>query len=259
MEASSVNRPVFRKLVARFRQHLQDRCIMKPVTILAQAVGAWLQYEFACNRSNLFSERYLSVAIADALNAIHRDEVRSEYLHPVLAPHKTGPGRRPEVDFATIRHYPAVTSVVESKWVGSGGILAADVLWDLLRLELIANASNVPAYFVLAGRRKYLEKFFASKAFSGNPTAQGKYRHLLKLDHRPTGIRIDSPNDDRREMFRKLFHDYQTVSFPSRISTSTPALYPEACPMFQYQAYVWRVLSPTVSRFMPRNNRAYAR
>lgn len=149
---------------------------------------------------------------------------------PVLAPHKTGPGRRPEVDFATIRHYPAVTSVVESKWVGSGGILAADVLWDLLRLELIANASNVPAYFVLAGRRKYLKKFFASKAFLGNPTAQGKYRHLLKLDHRPTGIRIDSPNDDRRKMFRKLFYDYQTVSFPSRISTSTPALYPGGLP-----------------------------
>jgi hypothetical protein len=62
---------------------------MKHVTILAQAVGAWLQYEFACSRANLFNERYLSVAIADALYAMHKDEVRSEYLHPVLAPHKT--------------------------------------------------------------------------------------------------------------------------------------------------------------------------
>lgn len=232
---------------------------MKPVTILAQAVGAWLQYEFACNRSNLFSERYLSVAIADALNAIHKDEVRSEYLHPVLAPHKTGPGRRPEVDFATIRNYPAVTSVVESKWVGSDGLSPADVLWDLLRLELIANASKVPAYFVLAGRRKHLETFFRSKGFSGEPTAQGKHRHLLKIDHRSAGIRVDSPNDDRREMFRKLLRDYQNVSFSSRISISSPAIYPEDCPQFQYQAYAWRVLSPAVSRFMPKNNRAYAR
>ena len=233
---------------------------MKHVTILAQAVGAWLQYEFACNRSNLFNERYLSVAIADALYAMHKDEVRSEYLHPVLAPHKSGPGRRPEVDFATVRKYPEVTSVVESKWVGSEGLSAADVLWDLLRLELIAHDSRVPAYFVMAGRRKHLEKFFQSKAFSGSPTSAGKFRYLLKLDRRPIGaIRVDSPNDDRRAIFAKLFHDYQEVSFSSRISTSVPAKYPEVCPMYQYQAYAWCVVSPDAPRFLPRNNLAYSR
>jgi hypothetical protein len=233
---------------------------VKHVTILAQAVGAWLQYEFACNRSNLFNERYLSVAIADALSAMHGDEVRSEYLHPVLARHKSGPGRRPEVDFATVRKYPEVTSVVESKWVGPEGLSAADLLWDLLRLELIAHDSQVPAYFVVAGRRKHLEKFFQSKAFSGSPTSAGKFRYLLKLDRRPIGaIRVDSPNEDRRAIFAKLFRDYQEVSFSSRISTSVPAKYPEACPMFQYQAYAWRVLSPDAPRFLPRNNLAYSR
>lgn len=233
---------------------------MKHVTILAQAVGAWLQYEFACNRSNLFNERYLSVAIADALYAMHKDEVRSEYLHPVLAPHKSGPGRRPEVDFATVRKYPEVTSVVESKWVGSEGLSAADVLWDLLRLELIAHDSHVPAYFVMAGRRKHLEKFFQSKAFSGSPTSAGRFRYLLKLDRRPIGaIRVDSPNDDRRAIFAKLFRDYQEVSFSSRISTSVPAKYPEVCPMYQYQAYAWLVVSPDTPRFLPRNNLAYSR
>ncbi len=232
---------------------------MKPVTILAQAVGAWLQYEFACNRSNLFNERYMSVAIADALYALHQDQVRSEYLHPVLTLHKTGPGRRPEVDFATVRDYPNVTSVLESKWVGPEGLSASDILWDLLRLELIAHASKVPAYFVLAGRRKHLEKFFASKTFSGRATSRGTFRYLLKLDQRPIGaIRIDSPNDDRRELFRKLFRDYQNVSFPSRIATSVPARYPEQCSMFQYQAYAWRVLSPETPRIVPANHKAYA-
>lgn len=233
---------------------------MKDVTRLAQAVGAWLQYEFACNRSNLFNERYLSVAISDVLNVIHKDEVRSEYLHPVLAPHKSGPGRRPEVDFATIRNYPAVTSVLESKWVGPEGLSTGEILWDLLRLELIAHDSQVPAYFVLAGRRKHLEKFFKSKAFVGRPTSAGKYRYLLKLDGRRVGaVRVDSPNDDRRGIFAKLFRDYQEVSFPSRITTSTPARYPEVCPMYQYQAYAWRVLSPAAPRFLPRNNSAYKR
>jgi hypothetical protein len=130
---------------------------------------------------------------------------------------------------------------------------AEDVLWDLLRLELIAHDSQVPAYFVLAGRRKHLVSFFESKAFSGN-------RYLLKLDHRSIGaIRVDSPNEDRRKIFAKLFRDYQDVSFSSRISTSVPAKYPEECPMYQYQAYAWRVPSPDVPRFLPRNNTAYSR
>ena len=159
-----------------------------------------------------------------------------------------------------MREYPDVTSVVESKWVGSDGLTAADVLWDLLRLELIAHDSQVPAYFILAGRRKHLDRFFHSKAFSGRPTSAGKYRYLLKLDKRSIGaIRVDSPNEDRRKIFAMLFRGYQDVSFPSRISTSAPAKYPELCPMYQYQAYAWRVLSPNAPRFLPRNNRAYSR
>jgi hypothetical protein len=232
---------------------------MDTVRILAQAVGAWLQYEFACDRSNLFNERYLSVPIANALHAIYKDQVRSEYLHPVLAPAKVGPGRRPEVDFALVREYPHVTCVLESKWMGGNGLLAADILWDLLRLELIAHHTKAPAFFVLAGRRKHLETFFQSKAFLGEPTARGKYRRLLKLDSRRNGnIRVDTPNWDRKDIFKKLFRDYQGVSFSSQITTSICQLYPKDCPMFQYQAYAWQVLAPAgVPRFFPRNNSAY--
>jgi len=140
---------------------------MDPIRVLAQAVGAWLQYEFACGRSALFNERYLSVPIANALYSVYKDEVRSEYLHPVLAPAKRGPGRRPEVDFALVHNYPHVSCVLESKWVGANGLTAEDILWDLLRLELIAYHTKAPAFFLLGGRRKHLERFFQSKAFLG--------------------------------------------------------------------------------------------
>ena len=49
-----------------------EKTTMKPVTILAQAVGAWLQYEFACARSTLFNEPYMSVPIAHALYSIFK-------------------------------------------------------------------------------------------------------------------------------------------------------------------------------------------
>jgi len=155
---------------------------MDSIRVLAQSVGAWLQYEFACGRSTLFNERYMSVPIANALHSLYKHPVHSEYLHPVLAPAKVGPGRRPEVDFASVQKFPSVSCVVESKWVGSNGLTASDILWDLLRLELIAHETGAPAFFVLAGRRKHLETFFQSKAFTGELTSRGKYRRLLKLD-----------------------------------------------------------------------------
>jgi hypothetical protein len=231
---------------------------VKTIRVLAQAVGAWLQYEFACNRSNLFNERYLSVPIANALSAVFGHEVRSEFLHPVLAPAMNGPGRRPEVDFAVVKHYPDLMCVVESKWVGSTGLTAADILWDLLRLELIAHNSKVPAYFVLAGRRKNLERFFNSKAFLGEQTLKRKDFRLLTLDNSwsPT-IRVANPKEDRRPIFKKLFEGYPEISFPSRIATSAAQKYPLDCPMFQYQAYAWQIFASSSRRFLPKSNRFY--
>lgn len=233
---------------------------MDAVRTIAQATGAWLQYEFACGRSNLFNERYMSVPISGALSYLYRHEVRSEFLHPVLAPAKTGgPGRRPEIDFAVVEAYPKVKCVLESKWVGKNGLSAESVIWDLLRLELIAHHEQATAFFVLAGRRKHLESFFRSRAFLGKPTADGKYRRLLKLDARRNArIRVDSPPRDREPIFLSLLSEYRSISFPSRITTSRPSVYPSDSPMFQYQAYAWEVIAPPgTRRFYPSNHSVY--
>lgn len=232
---------------------------MDPAYILSQATGAWLQYEFACGRAPLFNERYMSVPIATALFRIYKREVHSEYLHPILAAAKTGPGRRPEVDFAVIEQFPHVGCALESKWVGANGLTAEEVLWDLLRLELIAHSAKVPAFFLLGGRRKHLEHFFASKAFRGAPNKKGRFRRLLKLrpaHQRP--LQIYNPSTDRKDVFVKLLKPYQEVSFPHRVTTSASFSYPEKCPMFQYQVYVWHVLTPFgTARFFPKDHKLY--
>jgi hypothetical protein len=233
--------------------------IRNPTRTLAQAAGAWLQYEYACGRSMLFNERYLSVPISSALHAIYKQEVHSEFLHPVLAPEKTGPGRRPEVDFAVIGDSSNPSCVLESKWVGGNSLAAEEVVWDLLRLELVAHFSQAAAFFLLGGKRRHLEHFFQSRAFLGAPTKDGKYRRLLKLDERRNPrIRVDAPAHDRIELFQKLLRPYQNISFSSRVTTSTGHRYPEDTPMFQYQVYAWRVLAPpSVHRFFPRNHGLY--
>lgn len=234
---------------------------MDPIRKIAQATGAWLQYEFACGRSHLFNERQLSTPIASVLNHLFPHQVHAEFLHPLLAAAKSGrPGRRPQVDFAVTQTYPKIICAVESKWVGKSGLSAEDILWDLLRLELIAHHEGASAYFILAGRRKHLDHFFKSRVFLGQRSSDGKYRRLLKLDRRRNArIRVDSPPKDRERVFGKLFAEYPGISFPARITTSGPYSYPEGCPsLFQYQAYAWRVVAlPGTNRFKPLDHRLY--
>ena len=193
-------------------------------------------------------------------HSIYKNEVRAEYLHPVLAPKKSGRGRRPEVDFAVIQHYPNVQCVVESKWVGSNGLGAEEVIWDLLRLELIAHYTGAKAFFILAGKRRHMEAFFRSRAFLGKEDASGKFRRLLKLDSRKNArIRVDNPQQDRLKIFQKLLSAYSDVSFGSRVTTSVGHRYPEECPTFQYQAYAWEVTAPaSTARFRPIDHKLYA-
>ncbi len=224
---------------------------------LAMAAGAWLQYEFACQRDTLFNERSLATPISNVLKSVYKHEVHAEFLHPVLAPLKSGPGRRPEVDFAVVQNYPQIICAVETKWVGVAGITMEDLLWDVLRLELIAHTEKADAYFVLAGRRKHLGEFLNSKAFLGQVRAKSKVQTILKMRPQPR-IKITNPLPERKALFLKVLSEYQDLSFPVEISTTVGQMYPETCPTFQYQAYAWQVhFPPHMRRFYPRDHKLY--
>ncbi len=226
---------------------------------LAEGIAGWLLYEFQCNRSGVFNERYLSTAVSNILLSVYGANVHSEFLHPILAPAKTGPGRRPEVDFAVVKTWPTPLCVIETKWVGPTLLSASDIIWDLLRLELIAHATKADAFFVLAGRTKYLRKLFTSKAFLGAPTRNGKHRPLLKLDARKTArLRVDNPQRDRVAVYKDLFVQYQDVLFPSRITMEEAQQYPENPKQYQYQVFSWRILSKSAEpRFKPSSHKEY--
>lgn len=226
--------------------------------LLAEGIGGWLQYEFACHRSGLFNERYLSVPISQVLNAAFGLPVQSEYVHPVLARERTGPGRRPEVDFAIVDAQGLLKCVVESKWCGADGLSAENIIWDLLRLELVSEDTGADAYFLLAGRKKHLDQFFESKAFKGTEH-DGKFRRLLKLDgRRNPRLRVDNPPKDRLDAFRSVLMPYSSVEFPTRVSTSLCYSSPANPPKFHYQAYAWRVFAPKgTPRFKPGEHAAY--
>jgi hypothetical protein len=111
---------------------------MNTVKRLAMAAGAWLQYEFACDRSQLFDEGSLVTPVSAALDTIYKQKLHTEFLHPVLASIMSGPDRRLELDFAVIGTYPQIACAVETKWVGADGIRVEDVS------EICSGSSSSP-------------------------------------------------------------------------------------------------------------------
>jgi len=225
--------------------------------LLTEGTGSWLHFEFTCNRSGLFSEKYLTVPIGQILST-WGGRVQAEYRHPVLGPLAKGPGRRPEVDFVVFGEYPRIKYAVESKWIGHTTPSVESVLWDLIRLEMIAHSEGAECVFVLGGQRDALNTFFKSDKFYGARKPH-QFRPLLRIDSNVIHSFPLVPTVPHRvEMLRKLFADYQDIAFPHKIATRRSAPFPQVGGLKQYQVYAWKVSSPERrEEFYPKNSRHY--
>jgi hypothetical protein len=148
--------------------------------LLARGVGAWVQYEWACDHSGLFSEKYLAQPIGHILAGQSKNRASAEYTHTILSAHIKGPGKRPAVDFVVFSKYPKIEIAVESKWFGKTSVPVEDIVWDLVRLELLAH-EGARCFFVFGGKRRNLSKLFSSQAFAKGTTNRQR-RPFLRHD-----------------------------------------------------------------------------
>jgi hypothetical protein len=86
--------------------------------LLSVGLGAWVQYERACKRTEILSEAYLTTPIAQLLNSHTQGRIISEFRHPVLAPLASGAGRKLTTDFVVCDHDDNVSLAIETKWIG---------------------------------------------------------------------------------------------------------------------------------------------
>jgi hypothetical protein len=207
----------------------------------------------------MFSEKYLSVAIGHILAARVGPHVVAEFTHPVLAPLMRGPGRRPEIDFVVFGDAGNIKCAVETKWVGGSLPSIQGILWDLIRLEMVAHSSRAECFLVLGGKRGNLEKLFAAEQFAGRATVTAAKHPILRIDTNAQHKVILAPTiPHRRPILKNLFKDYQDTAFPLHIVTNKGGPYPAECLVKQHQVYAWRVTSPLSRKiFYPKNSRHY--
>jgi hypothetical protein len=227
---------------------------------LAEGVGGWLQFEFHCHRSEVFSEKYLAAPVGQILSAVYKTHVYAEVNHPYLRQFAMGSGRRPQIDFVVCDPYPDIKIAVESKWVGKTGIKLEHLIWDLLRLELLAHHFNAESFFLLAGRKKYLDRLFQAKAFRG-PVKSGKIRPVLKLPGTHTlQMRLDQPPMARVPVLKNVLQMGKVLNseIPSKVVSSIPVVFPAICTSYAYQVYVWQIQSASErTTFIPADHAHY--
>jgi hypothetical protein len=226
--------------------------------VLTGGVGAWLQFEQACDRTGLFSEKYLTHPIGQILSARSGNKAFAEFKHPVLAPLAKGVGRKPEIDFAVCDPYPKISIAVESKWIGRSKPTVQSVLWDLIRLELLAHHEGARCFFILGGKRSDIESLFALEAFSAS---SGTHKKPL-LKHNSNSLHKTNlvPTDPARiPTLKALFAAHLNMEFPHTIITRRSAPFPPDQKPNSFQVYTWEVMSPARrDTFWPRNSKHYA-
>jgi hypothetical protein len=170
----------------------------------------------------------------------------------------TGRGRRPEVDFVVRDANDKIILAVESKWAGRTKLSTEAILWDLIRLELIAHHEGARCIFVLGGSKRKLDAVFAEPKFADSKTKPQR-RPVLRHDKNVLHSTPLVPTVPVRiPMLKKLFAPYGQFEFPEEVVSRRSAPSPSDAKKRDYQVYAWEVL-PAANRrsFRPGNSKHY--
>ncbi len=225
--------------------------------ILSAGLGSWIQFERACKRTEVFSESYLSNPISQILNSHTNHRVVSEFRHPVLSSVTTGAGRRPTTDYVICDHDENVFLAIESKWVGRSSPTPRDILWDLIRLELIRHKFDASCYFILGGQKKKLTRLSESQGFI-DKKRKGWRKTLLRFDSNSQNtVKLDSTDVFRRPMLKEIYKNRQSVEFPVSLATCRGTPFPKESTNQDFVVFVWELVGKKAQLMKPKNNRHF--
>ena len=221
---------------------------------LVEATASYMRFEQLCHRTELFSESYLTHPIGQFLLARHGKKTRAEWTHPLLASTKTGPGRRPSVDFAVLQddgQTPAIA--VEAKWLGSANDLLEQAIRDLVRLELLVHEYHATGYVLLAGTRRRAESLFEKKAARPHPTQPSSRALFPRETGAEAWLRLQKPSEFRRSVVERALRPFAgiDIEIAAGIRISSSGLFPKDAPLSQCCVLGWKIERAADERFRP--------
>jgi hypothetical protein len=240
---------------------------------LVEGIAAGLAYDFCCFRGYLFNEAYLASSVGEILQSLHGGvsaQVTSGFQHPRLAKLKAKSGRKPEIDFVVAeyddrsdterarsanrpvrreRDANLIATAVETKWAGSSHCTVTNVIWDLLRLEMVKtdNADSM-ALLLIAGSTDSLSQLKNDGLDS-----------VLSFSNGPFSISMlpKAGFPDRRlaEVFQ--LKKLQALDFPRKLNLVKIKAPSHVQNVLGFGVHAWRVESSGSATFKPADVAAY--
>jgi hypothetical protein len=179
----------------------------------------------------------LPLALGQVLTSRFGGRVYAEFTHPVLADISRRVGRPPSVDFVYCGDkYPNISLAVETKWAGSSHTSIKTILWDVIRLEMLAHHYSASCIFLFAGKRAVLKKLLEKMKLRGATSCDTAI--LLHTTSNAThGMSLLPHPRYKVKLLRELFKEAQDIEIPHRIITRRSSPFPMQCPNNNYQVY----------------------
>jgi hypothetical protein len=209
---------------------------------LGRAIWHWLEYQAACNKDFMLSEKSLAQPIGELLNSVHKEGVATELPHPNIDKKLKGRGR--QIDYALNSKGGKTGAVIESKWAPNAPDVQG-IIHDVMRLEYVKKTYS---YFILAGLRKNIEE-------KPVPSGVGKLTKKIKqldtilplYEDNEKNISIRDCESTLRKYFEKFSEDYEIPELPNsitvkRVFTSADDRKDKLTHESTY-VYIWRIKS----------------
>lgn len=211
-----------------------------PQRKLAEGTSSWLLFEFHAKRGDLFSEKLLSVPVGQLLKEVFPGRIRAEVIHPFLTP-ISSLGRPPQIDFVIQDDHDAFIAAIESKWIGNTTVTFKQILWDLIRLELLFHNAGCTSFFLVSGFSKKMQvalgntHFLDPKSTNSNLITR-KVRQVISLD-------LTNLNVDTKNYINDRLSKYKGLTIPQAMYFDVPHCYPREVINMTFQTFVWTVKS----------------
>jgi hypothetical protein len=151
------------------------------------------------------------------------------------------------VDFAYCDPYPTVKVAIETKWIGRTRVFVEDLIWDMIRLEMISAGSGAECIFMIGGKRKQLEVLFESEIFAGPSSAYNRKPIMYWKSNVFNRFSITPINPHRVPLLRGVFKGAPDIDYPQHVVTRRTEPFPKNCGLNEYQVYSWKV-TPAINR-----------
>jgi len=207
---------------------------------LAEGTAAWLLFEFHCKRGDLFSEKQLATPVGQILAGQYPGRVKAEITHPYLMPIRQR-GRPPQLDFVVLDggNWEAA---VETKWITNTPLTLGQIIWDLIRLELLIKHQVCDAYFIIGGFNKKIKEVLGeTHLFDIDLKGQQYITHVkgqnVKLD-------LKKLNTATKDYINTKLSKYPGITIPKILYLKKPQMAPKDSINLTFKIIACQVLSP---------------